>query len=437
MNDNDSAAEYPDRPPRSTAQLGTIGTWPSAISALQHRDFRLFWSGQLVSLIGTWMQNAAQGWLVLVLATREYGPANTALYVGLISALGSLPVFFVTLFAGVLSDRRDRRRILLITQTCFMILSIGLAVLTGAGLVRLWQVALFTVLSGLVMAFDMPTRQAFVKDVATPAHLLNAIALNSAIFNLARIVGPAVAGRLINVPSIGVAGALYLNAASFLAVIVSLFFIKYRKPPTEPMNATVWQHLVEGFRYVICHPTVRLLMVMMAVYSIFGFSYPVLMSVIAVQVLGKNAAGFGMLMASTGIGAFIGAVFLAATAGKVRKGQVLLWGGIISGVGLIAFGMSHSYPLSLALLPFVGGGLVVTSSGINSIIQELAPDKLRGRVVSMWAFIFAGFTPIGALYAGSVAHATTPGTAILIGGVVILLMIIGVSIKRGWLWRIE
>lgn len=404
-------------------------------SALRHRNFRIFWSGQVVSLVGSWMQSAAQGWLVLMLATAHFGKAEAPFYIGLVGALGSLPMFAFCLFAGVFADRMDRRRILIATQSALMLLALGLAVLTGSEVVKFWHVVVFSMLSGLVMAFDMPTRQAFVKDISSPRDLLNAIALNSTIFNLARILGPAVAGPLIQIPAIGISGALYINAASFLAVLISLSQIRLTPQVREKSDANLWQHLGEGFRFVAGHQLIRMLLVMMAVYSIFGFSYAVLMSVIATQTLQQGAAGYGALMSASGVGAFIGAIWLAARARYARKGQLLIYAGVLSGISIVAFSFSRNFLLSMLILPFVGAGLVVASACINSIIQEVTPDALRGRVVSMWAFIFAGFTPIGSLYAGVVARVTSADMAIMLGGVACLIMMLVIILKyRAVLW---
>lgn len=423
---------------QSTFRLfGYTGRWPAALSALQHRNYRLFWCGQLISLLGTWMQNAAQGWLVLVLAKQEFGVHHAALYVGLVSALGQMPIFLFCLFAGVLSDRADRRRILLGTQTALMLLALALGILVSSGRVHLWQVAIFSMCTGLVMAVDMPVRQSFVKDMSSPRDLLNAIALNSIIFNMARIFGPAIAGRVIKIPAVGIPGALFINAGSFLAVLVGLLLI--RIPPTirAVQESSIWQGLREGFHYAIHQRVIRLLMALMGVYAIFGFSYNVLMSVIANIVLKQDVSGYGMLMGSTGAGACIGALFLAATAGRVRKGQVLLWGGLTVSASLIALSFSHHYLLSLALLPALGGGLVVSSASINSMIQEIVPDYLRGRIVSIWAFIFAGFGPIGALYMAMTAHFTAPLTALLIAGICCLAAQLVVTVRAGWFWQLK
>lgn len=422
---------------RPSRFLWITGQWPSGLGALRHANFRYFWFGQMISLIGTWMQSAAQGWLVLTQANKEFGPENAAFYVGLVATLGSLPMFLLTLFAGVVSDRYPRRTILIFTQTALGLLATALAVLVGLGHIRLWHVAALAAGSGLVMAFDMPTRQAFVKDIATPADLVNAIALNSSIFNLARIVGPAVAGVLIALPQVGIPGVLYLNAASYLAVIAGLLLIQPAEQPLIARTGNVWQHLGEGFRYVWGHATIRLLMILMAVYSVFGFSYAVLLSVIAQQVFHRGPREYGYLLGATGVGAFIGAVLLAAAARRVSKGRVLFTGGVSFSLALLAFSFTTNVLVAMLLLAVIGGGLVISSASINSAIQETTPDYLRGRVISMWAFIFAGFTPVGALYAGTVAHVTSPAVAMGISAAICLLTVGLVTLRASWLWAIE
>lgn len=453
MTNNKPESNEPRAPKeRSLPFFWFTGEWPATIRALRHPNFRYFWFGQLISLIGTWMQSTAQGWLIYLLAKTEYGVANAAFYVGVIGALGSTPMFLLTLFAGVIADRYDRRRILILTQTILMILAAVLAFLVGIGHIRLWHVAVFTVLSGLTMAFDMPTRQAFVKDMAAPEDLLNAIALNSSIFNLARIIGPGIAGALMAIAWIGVPGVLYANAASYIAVIAGLLMIRVKTVTRQTNGNSMWQNLLEGFRYVIRQPIIRLLMLMMAIYSVFGFSYGFMQSVIADQLFnlhhksGLSEHIYSMLLVAGGIGAFAGAIFLATSANSVRKGRVLLFGGLSFTLSLIGFSFSRHLWLSLALLLCVGGGFVVSSAAINSVIQEIVPDALRGRVVSIWAFIFAGFMPVGALYAGFMArlklypdtwHLSGPTFPLLIGGTICLMFIMAISLRFRWLWQVS
>jgi len=383
------------------------------------------------------MQNIAQGWLVYQLALHEYGPGKTSFYVGLVSAIGMTPTLLFTLFAGVIADRFDKRRILIATQSGAMLLALTLGVLYTTGMIHLWHIMVLAALLGLVFAFDMPTRQAFVKDMVGPEDLVNAIALNSSIFNGARIVGPGIAGVLIAIPSIGYAGAFFANAASYLAVIAGIVAIRLTPHPRALSEANVWEHMREGFRYVIGHRTIRLILVVMAIISVFGFSYIVEMPVIVGQVLHRNVGSYGLLLSFGGAGALIATLILATMAGRVRKGAVMLYGSLLFSLALIAMKTTTSFYVFAVFLSLVSGGLVVCSASINSLIQEITPDHLRGRVISMWAFIFAGFAPVGALYAGTLAHYSTPTMPVFVGGIVILLLIIFLSLRAPWIWRLE
>jgi MFS family permease len=415
-----------------------LGRGLATFRALRHRNFRLFWSGQLVSLVGTWMQSVAQGWLALQIVQRDYGHANASLYLSLIATLGSLPMLAFTLIAGGVADRFDKRRIVIVTQSCAMLLAFGLGILAGSGAIRLWHVAVYAVCVGLVNAFDMPTRQAFIKEMVGGEDLLNAIALNSSVFNSARILGPALAGWLMTVPHIGIPGIFLLNGASFIAVIAGSLAIRITPQSRPPATAGMWAHLLEGFRYTFQHRMIRLLLVLMAIYTVFGFSYIVLMPVIANQVLHRGAQGYGLLLSCGGLGALAGALLLASSSGRLPKGALLFGGAVVSGVALVLFSISRFFPLSAVLLALVSGGLVVTTSSINSLIQEITPDQMRGRVVSMWTFIFSGFTPLGAIFVGAVAHLTgSAPMALLVGGVLCLLFVILLTAMAPWFWRLE
>ncbi len=393
----------------------------------------------MISLVGTWMQSTAQSWLVLHLVTQTYGVEKSSLYLGIIAAVGSLPTFFFTLIAGALADRGDKRRIVIATQAGAMLLALLLGLLTYTGYIRLWHVVVYAVLVGTVNAFDMPTRQAYVKELVGGKDLLNAIALNSSVFNAARIIGPAVAGWLMTL--VGVAGIFLLNGASYLAVLAGLLRIRTPHQAAPIADRSLWQHLAEGFLYTWENRTIRLLLVLMAVFTIFGFSYFVLMPVIAVQVLHLREGGFGILFAFSGVGALAGALLLATSAGRVSKGALLCGSGITAAVFLMLFSMSRVFSLSALFLMGISGGLVIATASINSLIQEIAPDMLRGRVVSMWTFIFGGFTPLGALYVGSVAHLGErigmPALSLLLGGAICLLAIIAIMLRAPWLWRLR
>lgn len=408
--------------------------WPDTIRALRHRNYRLFWLGQLVSLIGTWMQTMALGWLIAEIAERSFRVENSSFYLGLNGMLGSLPVMILCLFAGAVADRHDKRRILLATQSALLVLALMLGILAGSESAQFWHVILISMLIGVVHAFDMPTRQSFVKDLAGKEDLTNAIALNSSVFNGARIVGAAIAGIIMH-SWMGLPGVFVLNALSYIAVIAGLLAIRHRHVPPPADHRNIFRHLGEGFRYVAGQRTLRLILLTMGIYSIFGFSYAVLLPSFVRYALNAEIKVFSWLLMSAGFGAFLGAIRIAHTARYARKGRSLLTGGLCFSLGLMAFGFTRHIPLLCFLLAIVGFGLVTSNASINSLIQHLAPDHMRGRIVSMWAFIFAGFSPIGSLYAGSIGQWTSPSFAIFLGGAICLALIVALSIFAPWIWR--
>lgn len=384
--------------------------------SLRHRNFRLFWTGQLVSLVGTWMQSVAQGWLVLTLT-------DSAFMLGLVSAIGSMPVLFLSLPGGVAADRFDKRRLLIFTQSTAMVLALTLAALTHYGLVRIWQVVLLAAVSGSVFAFDAPSRQAFTIELVGKEDLLNAIALNSAIFNAARIVGPALAGILIGF--IGMAGCFFLNGISFLAVIAGLWLIAQERPaPRAPGSA--WREMRDGLSYSWNHPVIRPLVTIVAVFSIFGMPYAMLMPVFAKDILAVGPRGLGFLMTANGVGALAGALGLAAFSRTRGRGRLVLVAGIVFSLGLAAFSLSKSFILSLALLPLVGWAMVSQTATINTLLQTTVPDGLRGRVMSLFTFVFMGMMPFGSLLGGSTAQrfgapaALRAGAAVCLGTTILI-----------------
>ena len=436
--DDDQPQELNDiEAPASARGIEPPSGWLVTFRALRHRNFALFWCGQLISLIGTWMQSLAQSWLVQDLVHRQLRLSNASLYLGLVSAAGSFPTLLLTLYAGVIADRFDKRRIIIATQTWMMILAFILAWLTWHGVIQIWQVMVMAALLGVANAFDMPTRQAFVKDMVGPEDLLNAIALNSSMFNGARIIGPAVAGVLVALPGIGVSGAFFLNGVSFIAVIAGLLAIRLPRRSGTRATGHVWQHLREGFSYVRHHRVIRALLIVMSVFSTFGFSYIVLLPAVTTQILKGQANVYGLLLACGGLGALIGALTLATLAGRVRKGSVLLVGSLLFAPALLALGASRQLYLTAALLALTSAGLVACSATINSLIQETVPDHLRGRVMSIWMFVFAGFAPLGALFVGTMAHFTSIPLAYFLCGLVCVSTVIGVSVRIPWLWKLE
>ena len=377
------------------------------LGALAHRNFRLFFFGQGISLIGTWMQSVALGWLVLDLT-------NSPFAVGLNSALRSLGVLLFTLYAGVVVDRVDKRRLIVLTQLLQMVEGLALAILVWTHTIATWQVMVLAVGFGIVNAFDIPGRQAFIVELVGKNDLMNAIALNSSMFNAARIVGPAVGGVLIGAAGIG--ACFFINGVSYIAVIAGLLAIRLTPAPHGPPHASAWEGFRAGLGFIWSEPRVRALMVLVAVFSVLGFPVLVLMPVIARDVLHTDARGYGVLMAAVGVGAMLGALGLALTGQRTRKGPALLIGGAAYGALLIAFAASRAFLLALLLLALAGWAMIVTTALANTLLQTIVPDALRGRVMAFYAFVFVGMAPLGAFQAGLVGeHAGAP-FAIGVGG---------------------
>jgi len=363
--------------------------------ALAHRNFRLFFLGQGVSLIGTWMQNVAQGWLVLELT-------NSPFYVGLVSALGSLGVLLLTIYAGVVADRTNKHRLVILTQSLSMIPAFVLAALVWTRRVAVWHVAALAAFLGLVNAFDIPARQAFIVELVGKDDLVSAIALNSSAFNGARVIGPAVAGAVIGMLGVGV--CFFLNGVSYLAVIGGL--LAMRLPPYVPRTraASVRAHLREVVTFIGGDRRIATVVVLMALFSICGFPYLVMMPVFARDVLHRGAAGYGVMMTCVGLGALTGALAVALFDRRIRKGPTLLLAGGSFGALLVAFALSRAYPLSLVLLALTGGTMIVNNALANVTIQTIVPDELRGRVMGFYAFVFVGLAPLGAFLVGALAE---------------------------------
>ncbi len=380
--------------------------------ALRHRNFRLFFFGQGTSLVGTWMQNIAQGWLVLELT-------NSPFYVGLVSALGSLPILLVSLPAGVFVDRVNKHRLIVLTQTLSLLQALVLAILLWTHAIALWQVAIIAVFLGTVNAFDTPARQAFMIELVSRDDLTNAIALNSSAFNTARVVGPSIAGLLIS--AVGLAWCYFINAVSYIAVIWGLLAMKLPPFVRPERPGGGWEQFREGARFVRSDRRVLALVAMMAVISVFGFPYLVLMPVFARDVLKVGASGLGFLSASVGVGAVAAALALAAFGPHVRKGALLIWTGPIFGIALAAFAATRWFPLALATIAVAGGAMILNNAVTNTLLQTLAPDALRGRVMGFYAFVFLGMAPFGALQAGWLAEQIGAPATVAIGGAVCAL----------------
>ncbi len=373
------------------------------VAALRYRDFRLYWSGQVVSLIGTWMQIVAQSWLVLQLS-------NSAFILGALTALQFLPILSLSIFGGVIADRLPRRQLLLGTQAAALALAFALGALTQTGLVRISYVMVLAVLLGLVNAVDMPTRQAFVVELAGPADLQNAIALNSAAFNSARLIGPAAAGLAIG--ALGIAGCFYLNAASFIAAIGTLAFVQAGKQPAmRRVQATsVGEDLREGLGYVRHTPLVSLVILLVALVGTFGMNLAVLIPVLARDYLQVGAQGFGFLTSAAGLGSLAAALLLAFLPQTPRP-EFLLASAAALGVTELALAAVRQYSPALIILGGTGFAMVFFTTLANTVLQTVTPDALRGRVMSVFATVFAGTTPLGSLFAGGLTQNWGVGVA--------------------------
>jgi len=378
--------------------------------ALKHRNFRIYWIGQTISLIGIWMQTIAQGWLVLRLT-------NAPFYLGLVSFMNSLPIFLCALPGGVVADRFDKRKVLVFTQFCSLTFSLLLAALTFFKVIEVWHIMLIATIFGVINSFDLPSRQSFTFEMVGRDDLHNAIALNSVSFNAARIVGPAVAGILI--AWIGEAGCFFLNALSFLAVIISLSIIRTEIRPAFATGRTLVKDVQEGLQYLRQHTHLMVIIMMIAVSSLFGMSYNVLMPVFAKDILKVGARGLGFLMAGSGCGALVGAITVASST-MMRPGATFLFGSILYSVFLIAFSFSHVTWLSILLLVGVGWGMISQNVTANTLVQTTVPNELRGRMMSMYSLVFMGLMPVGNLIAGAIAQKMGAPFAVGLGGMIAL-----------------
>ncbi len=374
---------------------------PQAVASLKHRNFRLFWSGQCISLIGTWMQNIAQAWLVLDLT-------KSAFWLGVVSAVQFTPMLLFSLYAGTLIDRFQKKRVLLFTQTAMMVLAFVLAVDILLKTAALWHVLVIAALLGTVNTLDMPTRQAFMIELVGQHDLMNAIVLNSAIFNAARVIGPSVGGLLI--ANLGIDWCFFLNSASFIPVIAGIIMIRLKNRSAVPSRSPhsgkgTWHDIIAGLRYVRETPGILVPMSLLAVISIFAMNFNVLVPLYAKDVFHGGARSFGFLMSANGIGALTGSALLAARSVYGPKPRMLL----LAASGICLFELLlvpvKIYVLAYILLSLVGISMITFTTTSNSLIQVQTPHHLRGRVMSMYTLVFAGFTPIGSFISGTAAHA--------------------------------
>ncbi|MDD5561564.1 MAG: MFS transporter [Candidatus Omnitrophica bacterium] len=387
-------------------------------SSLKVKYFRIYWLGMFVSLIGTNIQFVAQGWLVFQLT-------NSAFLLGVVGFLSAIPVFVLSLFGGVLADRADKRKILFCTQISFMFLAFLLAALTQFKLIKPQQIMFIALFNGIVMAFDAPARQSIVVELVGKKHLFNAITLNSVAFNSSRIIGPAIAGVLISI--IGMSGCFYINGVSFLAVIAALSWIKLGKDIMQNNNSPL-KDLKEGLIFAGCNRSILGLVSMVAVMSLFGFSYIMLMPVFARNVLHVGARGLGILMSSVGLGALIGSLILARLGDFKYKGRLLVWSVFLFSLLLINFSLSKNYIWSVVSLICLGSISVPATAVINTLLQIEVPNEFRGRVMSLFMTTFAGIMPFGSLITGSLAQAIGISAALFSCGLICFLLFALISL---------
>jgi MFS family permease len=396
--------------------------FPPTLRALNHRDFRLFWIGQSISSVGSWMQSVGLSWLVLELTDSPFR-------LGVVSALQFGPVLLLSAIAGVVVDRTPKRPLIISTQTALMIPAFALAALSWGGWVRYWHVAILAGLIGVVNAIDMPSRQSFMVEMVGREDLMNAMALNSATFNAARVAGPAIGGLLI--ARYGIALAFLLNAISFLAVVITLAAVRAGSEAMPRRGTTIREELVDGILYAIRTPMVALILGLVFAVSTFAMNHGVLVPLYAREVLHEGVHVFGLLMASLGAGAVVGAIAVA----MFGNGRPPLSSVVIPGLGvalaIVTLGFVRHFALAATILFVVGIMQIIFQNGCNTIVQVTVPDELRGRVMGVYMMVFAGATPLGASLIGSVAEGAGVPAACIVGG---SLALVGVLLQLAR-WR--
>jgi MFS family permease len=387
-------------------------TAPPLLRALSHRNYRLFFYGQGLSLIGTWITRVATSWLV-------YRLTGSALLLGVVNFAGQIPNFLLTPLAGVMADRWNLRRALIVTQVLSMLQSFALAALALTHVITVRHLIALSIVQGLVNAFDTPARQAFAVDMVEGSHdLPNAIAINSMMFNAARLVGPMVAGLIIATAGEGI--CFLVDGVSYMAVIGCLFAM-HVKPVARRVHQDVWRGLNEGVRYIMGFEPIRGLLLLVATNSLLGMSYVVLLPLFAREILHGGAHTYGFLASAAGLGALAGALYLASRPSVRGLGRVIVWGGILFGVSLAAFAFSDTMWLSMTTLFGAGFGMMVQNASANTILQTIVHDDKRGRVMSFYALAVLGMAPIGSLLAGSVAAKVGAPWTIFGGGVACII----------------
>jgi MFS family permease len=381
----------------------------SSLRAFRHRDYRLFFAGQLTSLVGTWMQTVAQSWLV-------YRITGSATLLGVVGFASQFPIFLLSPIAGAVADTYPRRKTMIIIQTLMMLLAFPLAALTLMNRIQVWQVMVLAILLGFVNSFDIPVRQSFIAEMVGREDLINAIALNSSMMNGARVIGPAVAGILVSI--VGEGWCFLLNGVSYLAVIIGLLFIRAGNTPPREHHGSRMDAILEGLRFALHTKPVRALLLLLGVVSLMGMPYSVLMPIFADDILHGGPKGLGLLMGFAGIGALLGAALLAGRQGVRGLGSWVMFACAGFGSSLIFFSLSRNFWLSMVLLIPTGFSMMVQMASSNTLIQSMVPDRLRGRVMAIYSMMFVGMAPFGALLAGVLAHLLGAPMTVAIGGLV-------------------
>jgi MFS family permease len=381
----------------------------ASLRAFRHRNYRLFFAGQLTSLVGTWMQTVAQSWLV-------YRLTGSATLLGLVGFASQFPIFLLSPVAGAVADMYPRRRTMIVIQSLMMLLAFPLAVLTLMHRIQVSHVIVLAILLGFVNAFDIPVRQSFVAEMVGREDLINAIALNSSMMNGARIIGPAVAGILVSI--IGEGWCFFLNGLSYLAVIIGLIFITAGNTRPREHEGSRVEAILEGFRFALHKRPVRALLLLLGVVSLMGMPYSVLMPIFADEILKGGAKGLGLLMGSSGVGALLGAAVLAGRQGVRGLGNWVMLACAGFGTSLMLFSLSRKFWLSTLLLLPVGFSMMVQMASSNTLIQSMVPDRLRGRVMALYSMMFLGMAPFGALLSGILANLMGAPSTVALGGVV-------------------
>ena len=385
------------------------GRFKIIFRSLQYRNYRLFFSGQSISLIGTWMQRIAMPWLV-------YHMTGSTLLLGVVGFAGQIPSFLISPVAGVLTDRWSRYRVLLITQIISMIQAFVLAWLCLAGTIQIWHIIVLSIALGCINAFDVPSRQSFVIDmVEKKEDLGNAIALNSVMFNGARIIGPSIAGMML--ASTGEGICFLLNAISYIFVIISLLMMKINVKVVRNRESEIFKELKDGLNYTFGFSPIKHLIILLGIVSLMGMSYSVLMPVFAKDILHGGSHTYGFLMGSAGFGALLGAVFLASRETVLKLGRIVPAAAILFGGGLIILSFSRAFPISLILMIFIGLGMMLQTAASNTILQTITDDDKRGRVMGFYTMAIMGTAPFGSLIGGGLAKVIGTPYTILVGGV--------------------